>query len=87
MLAGLLWPYLLIVAARVLSLTVEEVDGIELPDCLLEGSNVTFTCNIEGFPRPEVIFLKDSVPIVPGEREFSRVTSINRDQVSSLTQN
>ena len=34
------------------------------PQCLLDGSEVTLTCNIIGFPRPRITFRKNGVPIV-----------------------
>ena len=49
------------------------------PDCLLEGSNVVLTCNIDGFPLPDVTFLKDNVT-VPRPEDIPRITKIN-DQV------
>ena len=47
--------------------------------CLLEGSSVIFTCVFEGFPHPEIIFRKESVPIMPGVDP--RVERVSMDQV------
>ena len=55
-----------------------ERDGDQTRDCLQEESDVVFTCNVTGFPHPEVIFLKDSVAIMPG---VGKVASISSNQV------
>ncbi len=62
-----------------------EVESPQPLDCLLEGSNVTITCITEVHPgsHPNLTFLKDSVAIVPGEGEFTRITNISRDQVTT----
>lgn len=54
-------------------------------NCLLDGSNVTITCNTEGFPFPDIIFLKDTVPIVPGVGDFASVVRTYTDQVCHFT--
>ena len=61
----------------VLNLFVE----IKTPPCLLEGSSVLFSCDIEGLARPDVVFRKDSLPIIPGREGFTRVTRVSRNQV------
>lgn len=60
---------------------VVDLDRPQLPDCLLEGSSVVLTCNVEGLPFPSVTFLKDNVTIIPGLGEFTRVTRIDENQV------
>ena len=47
-------------------------------ECLLQDTNLTLTCIIEGFPAPSVAFFKDGVMISPGHDE---VSDIHRDQV------
>ena len=49
------------------------------PYCLLEGSDVTFTCNVEGFPRPSITFIKNSQVLVSGE---GRVIQTSFDQIT-----
>ena len=49
------------------------------PSCLLEGSDVTFTCNVEGFPRPSTTFIKNSQLLVSGE---DRVIQTSFDQIT-----
>ena len=66
------------VDTQILPTGVSAMANDQQVECLTVGGNVTLTCNSEGFPRPEIIFLKDSVPIIPGSR---RVTSIRNDQV------
>ncbi len=51
------------------------------PTCLLDNSVARLTCNISGFPRLNIRFLKDSEPILPGEAGFERFTQIFSDQV------
>ena len=46
--------------------------------CLLEGSNVLLTCNVTGFPRPMVIFMKGEQNITLPQR---RITSPFMNQV------
>ena len=70
------------IVIRVLALNVVvEVNNSQTPACLLEGSSVLFTCVVEGFPHPEIIFRKDSVPIRPGTEGFNRVMLASRNQV------
>lgn len=52
--------------------------GDQMQDCVPEGSDVLLTCNVTGYPLPEVLFLKDSVPIM---LEDNRITSISSSQV------
>lgn len=67
---------------RVLALDrTVEVERPQEPPCLLEGSNVLFTCVVEGFPRPEIVFRNQSVLIMPGMGVFNRVESVGNDQV------
>ena len=49
--------------------------------CLLSGSNAIITCNVEGFPRPEIDFLIGRVLVVPGAGSFDRVTRTEADQI------
>ena len=60
------------------------MNGPQAPMCLLRDSSVILTCEVDGFPRPDVIFRNGSVPIVPGQPGFERVTSISMDQVCCL---
>ena len=53
------------------------------PSCLLEGSDVVFTCNIEGFPRPNITFIKDSLPI-PSSQDRVSILSFDQIQISSV---
>ena len=64
-----------IVELTVLSLTLEPSG----PQCLLDRSQVTLTCNIMGFPRPQIIFRRNGVPIVP--EQLARVNRARFDQV------
>ena len=68
------------VEVQSLSFEVEAPGGN--PQCFLEGSDVTLTCNIVGFPRPEILFRKDSVLIDLGTMIFERISSISFDQVN-----
>ena len=43
---------------------------LSLP-CLKEGQYVTLRCNITGFPRPEIQFYFNDVPITPGMGDFA----------------
>ena len=64
-----------------LSLTVEGT-GFQ---CLFEGRNVILTCEIFGFPRPEIVFRRDfNFIIIPGMEGFERITSISLDQVCAV---
>ena len=60
---------------------------IDKPDamCLVQSSNVTITCDTNGFPRPTVKFLKGRNPITPGVGAFQRVTQTFADQVSQIS--
>ncbi|XP_064396758.1 hemicentin-1-like isoform X3 [Halichondria panicea] len=49
--------------------------------CLLNASNVTMTCETNGFPRPEVRFLMGRNVITPGEGNFQRVSQTFADQI------
>ena len=60
-----------------LSLNVEDT-GFQ---CLFEGRNVILTCEIFGFPRPEIVFSRDDINIIPGMAGFERITIISLDQV------
>ena len=48
------------------------------PACLLEGGDVVFTCNIEGFPRPNITFTKNSIPLASSQ---DRITAPYFDQI------
>ncbi len=53
--------------------------------CLLNASNVTMTCQTNGFPRPQVRFLMGRNVITPGERNFLRVSQTFADQVGLIS--
>ena len=54
--------------------------------CLIQGSNVTMTCSILGFPRPPaVVFRKNSIIINPGIGEFTKIARISFNQVHACT--
>ena len=68
------------VKVQSLSLTVEYTRF----QCLLEGRNVILTCEIFGFPRPEIVFKRDDINIIPGMAGFERITNISLDQVCAV---
>ena len=57
------------------------IAGSPETSCLLSGSDATVTCNVEGFPRPEIDFLIGEVLVVPGAGSFDRVTRTEADQI------
>ena len=57
------------------------ITGSPETSCLLSGSDATVTCNVEGFPRPEIDFLIGGVLVVPGAGSFDRVTRTEADQI------
>ncbi len=59
-----------------LEFVVENVNP-PAPMCLLNGSSVVFTCNIQG---SEIIFRRPA-RINPGEEGFTRVTQLDSDRV------
>ena len=70
------------VPVRVLALErVVEVDRPQEPRCLLEDTDVLFTCVTEGFPRPLITFRNMSARIFPGMGDFTRVYNVSSDQV------
>ena len=66
-----------------LSQVVDAPGDLPEPSCLLEGSDVVFTCNIEGFPRPKITFIKDSLPI-PSSQDRVSILSFDQIQISSV---
>ena len=58
------------------SLEVVNNPGIS---CFLAGSTVVMTCNIVGYPRPQLVFLKFGAIIVPAAND--RISGISFDQV------
>ena len=66
-----------------LSRVVNAPGDLPEPSCLLEGSNVVFTCNIEGFPRPDITFIKDSLSI-PLSQDRVSILSFDQIQISSV---
>ena len=65
------------VQVRNLSLTVVD-SGFQ---CLFEGRNVILTCDIFGFPRPEIVFKRENMNVLPGMVGFERIINISFDQV------
>ena len=65
------------VAAQVLSF---EFENDEL-SCMTSGTSALMTCHTVGYPRPTVVFTKDSIPIIPGVGNFQRYTAVKFDQV------
>ena len=60
--------------------------GLSLNDtCLKEGSNISFRCEIKGFPRPSVEFQLNGIPIIPGKGEFQNFVLEFYDQVRKLS--
>ncbi len=53
--------------------------------CLLNASNVTMTCQTNGFPRPEVKFVMGCNVITPGEGNFERFSQTFADQVGLIS--
>ena len=49
--------------------------------CLLNGTSVDIQCVNFGFPRPEIIFFKDTELITPGQGNFTRFTQVSYDTV------
>ena len=43
---------------------------LSLP-CLKEGQDPTLRCNITGFPRPDIEFRFNDLPITPGMGDFA----------------
>ena len=68
------------VPVQVLNL-VRETEGTLNPPCLLSGSNAILSCEILGWPRPTLMFIKEKDVIIPGAAEFERITSLNFYQV------
>ncbi len=66
------------------SLSLSVIDNPDA-NCLVQSSNVTITCDTDGFPRPSVKFLKGRNPVTPGEGAFLRVTQNFADQVSHIS--
>ena len=65
---------------QAISLQIENAPGAR---CLLAGSTAVLTCEIDGFPRPRIEFLKVSIMIVPALNE--RISNLNFDQVILCT--
>ena len=68
-------PCSLLVKVQKMSLNVEDT-GFQ---CLFEGQNVILTCEIFGFPRPEIVFKRDDIIIIPEMESFERITIISLD--------
>ena len=68
------------VPVQVINLT-RQTDGPLTPSHLLSGSNVILTCELSGFPQPNVTFVRIMDTIVPGVSGFERLTFLNFDQV------
>ena len=60
-----------------LTLTLEDDEF----KCLSPGQDIILTCDIFGFPRPEIVFSKNGMNILPGRESFMRITNIIPDQV------
>ena len=41
------------------------------PHCLLNGTSVNIKCVNSGFPRPEIVFFRETQEITPGNGNFS----------------
>ena len=59
-----------------------KVENDDIAACLLSDSNVTLTCDIVGYSRPEIVFSRASIEIVPGIA--NRISNISFDQVCML---
>ena len=57
------------------------VSGDPVAQCLLNASEVTITCNTDGFPRPAVLFRRDGIDVTPGMGPFSHYRELFTDQV------
>ena len=58
-----------------------EAESPQPEECLLQGSTIVLTCNVTGFPRPVITFMKGEESVTPGE---GRVTSMSVDQVCKI---
>ena len=68
----------LVVEVEVLGIRLE-VEDEPSASCLLSGSNVTLTCDIVGYPRPQIIFSRASIEIDPSMD--TRIADASFDQV------
>ena len=59
-----------------------KVTNDSVAQCLLNASEVTITCNVNGFPRPNVMFRRGVTPITPGVDPFSHYRALFTDQVN-----
>ena len=57
------------------------VSGDPVAQCMLNTSEVTITCNTNGFPRPTVLFRRGVSEITPGVGPFSDYEPLFTDQV------
>ena len=48
------------------------------PHCLLNGTSVNIKCINSGFPRPEIVFFKETQQITPGQGSFSNFERVER---------
>ena len=61
-----------------------KVTNDSVAQCLLNASEVTITCNTNGFPRPNVMFRRGVTPITPGVDPFSHYRALFTDQVNCV---